>query len=329
MIIKELAKLAGLSVGTVSMALNNNPKVNIETKLKVKELAKKYNFYSDQSAKRLRTRKSGLIGVIVTKNSNPFFASLVDELDKCISNTSYTMLLGFSNDDVEREKKYVKTFISNQVEGFIIVPSDKKQDCNHLLQIKELNIPIIFATTAYAEIESDTVMTDLEQGEYILVDYLLKKGYKRIVFVNGYNGMIHFTLRTKGFIRAFDENNMNYSNKWFFETKPDYLSGYNLVDEILKEKPEAIITANDFLALGVMKRLLELNIHVPDDIGIAGYDDLLFSSLIHTPLTTVSQPVREISEAALKLLIDRIQNKTDKKATILLKPELIIRNSTK
>jgi len=329
MTIKELAELAGLSVGTVSMSLNNNPMVSEDTKEKVLKLAKEHNYVINQSAKRLSTNKSGLIGVIVTKNNNPFFANFVYELDRAITDTEYTMLLGFSGNDVNREERLVDTFISNQVEGIIIVPSDKIQNCSHLNRIKDLRIPLVFSTTAYKDFENDVVMTDLEHGEYILVDYLLKRGYRSIVFVNGNSSMMHFRLRLWGYIKAFKDNGLKHSDNCIFETIPDYESGYNLVEKVLEQKPDVIITANDYLAFGIMKKLEELNYDIPNDIAVAGYDDLQFSNLISHPLTTIRQPVKDIAQQSLNYLIDKIKNQKQESEGILLEPKLIIRSSTK
>jgi len=330
--VKELAKLSGYSVGTVSMALNNNPKINEKTRKKIQQLIKEYDYTISQSARRLSTQRSGIIGVLTTNNNNPFFSDLAFELNNCISSTEYTMLLGFSNDDRKLEEKFIRMMVANEVEGLIIVPMDEQQKGEQISYLQARNIPVVMATSTYRGISADSVMTDLEYGEFILVDHLLKTGRRRIAFINGSLQVVHFDMREKGYLQAHEINSVSVDQGLLFESHLNFSSGYDITDRVLEAHPDAIITANDFLAFGVMNRLLELGIDVPGSIAVAGYDDIFLSKLSYKPLTTVRQPVAQIASESLRLLINQINSKKEGNElvenNIYLEPELVLRSTT-
>jgi LacI family transcriptional regulator len=328
--IKDIAKLANVSVGTASMALNGKSGINEETRKKVVEIANKFNYTPNDSARSLITKKSNCIGLIVTDIRNPFFAMLVDEFNKLTEALGYSLLLGISGDKVSNEKKYVETFISKNVEGIIIVPTiESNPDLSHLYSIKRLDIPLVFCTTAYQGFPESCIMTDLKAGQYEIVKHLLSHGMERIFLITGYQNLLLSQLRFEGYKQAFDEAGKTFQNNWVIETIPDYDHGYESALQIIESKPDAIITINDFLAMGVLKALKDMGISVPQQISIAGYDDLLFSSILETPLSTVRQPVKDICIKTLDVLFSKIKGDNEDAEMHYLDPVLKIRNSTR
>lgn len=329
--IKDVAKLANVSVGTVSMAVNGKDGVNEETRLKVLDAVKKLDYRPNHNARSLITNKSGTIGLIVTDITNPFFGLIISYIQKELEKEGYNLLLGISKDKLSNEKKYVEYFINRNVEGLIIVPSlEKEIDLSHLYNLKRLGIPFVFLTTAYKGIQADCIMTDLAKGTYELTKHLIQNGNKKIFFISGYKDLLLSSLRIDGYKKAYKESGLDCSEDWVFESYPDYQKGYDTTSRIIQSSiPDAIITVNDIVAMGVMKCLMDNKINVPNTVSVAGYDDLIFSSIILTPLTTIRQPIDDICKNSIKILMDRINGQTYPEKLILLEPELLIRDSTR
>lgn len=328
--IKDVAKLANVSLGTASMAINNKPGISEATKLNVLEAVKKLKYRPNHYARSLITNKSSTIGLIVTDITNPFFGLIVSSIQKVAEENGYHILLGISNDKNKKEKKIVDYFVSRNVEGVIIVPTlDKENDLSHIYNLRHMDIPFVFVTTAYKGIEADCVMTDLGKGTYELTKYLLKNGHRKIFFISGYNELITSSVRIDGYKQAFKEFNIFYDNEWILECYPDFEAGYSITSQILDNGiPDAIISINDVLAMGVMKNLKDNNIKVPEQVSVAGYDDLLYTSILETPLTTVKQPICDLCSFAVDILINRINDNTTPVKKVYLEPQLIIRKST-
>lgn len=330
--LKELARLANVSVGTASMALNDKPGVNQETRKHVQSLARKLNYTPNLSARSLITKKSSTIGLVVTDITNPFFGLLVNELNNEVISRGYNLLLGVSGDKVVNECASVNAFISQQVEGVIVVPSISASfDLSHLYKLKQYKIPFVFATTMYPGIEANCVMTDLTQGSYMLTKFLIETGHKKIyIIVSGKTTLIS-AMRIEGYRKAFMERGMACCEDWIVEagSPANFNCAYEAVRRVIGEKPDAITTINDVMAMGAMKCLKDNNIRVPEDISVAGYDDLLYTSLLETPLTTVRQPIADIAGAAVQLLLADIDGAGEPPRTVYVEPILKIRASTR
>ena len=331
--IKDVARMAKVSVATASMAINGKDGVNEKTRLKVLDAAQKLDYHPNHFAKSLIANRSLAIGLIVTDITNPYFGAIVKNIQKEVENIGYDLLLGISNDKLENEKKSTEYFLSRNVEGLIIVPAhvhEKEIELSHLYNLKRLGIPFVFITTYYKGIPGDFVMTDLEKGSYELTKYLIKNGNKKIYFISGYKELLLSSLRIKGYKKAYEEFNLAYSDEWIIESYPDFINGYNVTKKIIeKDIPEAIITVNDLLAIGALKCLKDNGIKVPDEVSVAGYDDLLFAAIAETPLTTVRQPIEDICKNSVRILMERINQQNSLENRMFLEPELVIRKSTR
>jgi len=327
--IKDIAKVAGVSVATASMALNNKPGINKETKQKVLEVAEQMYYRPNHSARSLITKKSGCIGLVVTDIRNPFFSKVVDVFNREVEKRGYSLLLGISNDKVSLEKKCVDLFIERSVEGIIVVPTiQPSPDLEHLYMLKRMKIPFVFCTTAYNGIEADLVMTDLMEGEYQIVRHLIESGRRSISFVTCDRSLLLSRERLEGYKKAHMECGLSYSNEQIIVTEPDYEHGYEVGKTLVQGNSDAVVTVNDFLAFGVSKAFKDAGVRIPEDIAVAGYDDLLFSNLVEPALTTVKQPVTEICMKTLEVLFNRIENGNGTASLHALNPNLIIRDST-
>lgn len=326
--IRDIARLSNVSVATASMALNDKPTVNSETKRRVKEIALKCNYNPNHSARSLITHKSNCIGLIVTDICNPFFAMLVNEFNNEANKNGYSMLLGISGDKILLEQKIVEMFISKNVEGVVIVPTvDITFNFEHLYRLESLDIPFVFCTSEYNGFREPCVMTDLCEGEYQIIKHLISRGLTKIYLITANKELLISRLRLEGYIKAYQEAGLQYRTEWIIETIPDFAHGYDAAINCLGDKPDAIATINDYLAMGVLKALKDQNISVPQDISVVGYDDLLFSSIIETPLSTVRQPIGDICKKTFEILIDSINGIDKFNKMNYLEPIIKIRDS--
>ncbi len=334
--IKDVAKTAGVSVATVSMALNNRPGTSEKTRHKVLSVAKQLSYVKNHTAVSLVTRATKTIGLLVPEIVNPYYSAIVDIISQLAEKSGYIMILGISNNNPKTEEKYVRGFVSRGVDGVIVVPMlYDKPEIKHLDILRKAKIPIVFCTETYNNCTEPCVMCDFEKGEEEIVDYVIKAGAKRICFVNA-NMEYNFTKqRLKGYKNALAKNGIEYDeSSIFYLDSPTYESAYNQTGEILKNNPDAIVCINDMICMGIMKKLSEIGISIPKDIAIAGFDDMKFAELAQIPMTTVSQPVQDICEKTMNIIINMIENAADiyrntNRQTIFYKePKLVVRETT-
>ncbi|HBE77893.1 MAG TPA: hypothetical protein DDW65_08945 [Firmicutes bacterium] len=328
--IKDIAKLADVSVTTASMALNNKKGVNEETRLKVLNISKELDYHPNKNARSLKTYKTLTIGLIVPEITNPYFASIVECIRKEFENLGYTLLFGVSGDEIKNEQKYVFEFIERNVEGIIIVPTNAViADLSHLYYLKRIKMPFIFLATKYEGIPANCVMTDLYNGSYLITKHLLENGHEKIFMITVDRRLLTSNMRLNGYMDAFRDMKKKYKDEWIYETLPDFEHGYEASQKIIQKKPDAIITINDILAFGVLKFLKDIKIKVPEEISVAGYDDIIFASISETPLTTVRQPIESICAKAVELILKEIRCEELTSEIYYFKPELKIRDSTR
>lgn len=331
MTIKDLAKKAGVSVGTASMALNGKEGVNEQTRQRVLQIAEEMGYKPNRYARFLTSKKTNVIGLIVTDITNPFFGVIIDIIQQQLAEHGYDVMLGISGGSISKEKNTVHKFINLHVDGIISVPSHKPApDISHYWELQQMGIPICFITTYYNEVDAPCVMTDLSAGAYTLTKYLLDCGHRKICYLVGDRAVPVSNLRVEGYLSAYRESSFPFENDWIIVDEMTFEGGYRATEKLLSQmKPDAILTGNDFMAMGVLKQLKERGLKVPSDISVAGYDDLLYSSLLETPLTTVRQPVEQICSRAVSIMLDQLTGERETSEKILLKPELIVRESTK
>lgn len=329
--IKDVASMAGVSVGTASMALNGKENVNAETRKKVLAVAEGLGYKPNKYARFLTSKKTNVIGLIVTDITNPFFGVLTDLVQQELAGQGYDIMLGISKGDIANEKNIVQKFIDLRVDGVISVPSHELvPDVSHYHSLRERGIPVCFITTYYNEIDAPCVMTDLSDGSYCLTKYLVETGHRCITCIVGNRAVPVSNLRVEGYLAALRETSIAIDPGWIVEDEVVFQGGYHAAQKILdRYHPDAILAMNDFMAMGVLKCLKERGLRVPQDISVAGYDDVIYASLLETPLTTVRQPIEQMCKRAVAMMLEKMANPQCINEKVLLKPQLVVRESTK
>lgn len=330
--LKDIAIIAKVSEATVSLALNDSNLVNKYTKIRIRKIANELGYTVNAMARSLVKQNNRTIGVVIPDIENPYYSQLVKHLDSYIKEAGYNMIMAISNDKPNVENSIIKNFISERVEGVIMVPINNINDnVDYVNQLNDNNIPFIFSTSYYPSISAPFVMVDLEDGMYKLVKYLIDLGHRNIYFVCGFKEVLTTNLRINGYLKAFKEKNLEPVNNFCVEcTRVNYDDAQKATLKLINEKAtfDAIIAINDLMAIGILNVLKKNGFHIPDDVSLAGYDNTLFSSIASTPVTTINQDLRLISRNSVDMIMNKINNRVVLLDNVLLRPELIIREST-
>jgi len=329
--IKDIAEKAGVSVATVSRALNGKPDISPETKKRILTIVKELNYTLNNIARAFVTKETKCIGVIVADNSNPFYAEIIRGIEETTMKQGYSIILCNTNEDIKREIKAVQILKEKRVDGMIINPTQKKIE--HLKVLKKEGIPFVLLNRNIEELEVDCVKNDNIYGAYQATEHLIKLGHRRIAHITGPLYTSSVRERIEGYKKALDTYNIPIKDELILNTSLTLSGGYEASLKLLKlpNPPTAIFAYSDIMAIGVIRACKELKIKIPEDLSLVGYDDIEVASFIEVPLTTMHQARYDIGVIITNLLIKRIKRPNSKKPPqcIVLKPELIVRNSTK
>lgn len=339
--IKDIAKIAGVSHSTVSRSLNDSSEISEKTKERIKKIAEELGFEFNNNARSLSTKKTGTIGIIFDKgfdqeNASLFFSKLLKELRYSLERASFDAIIDFRANPFTGKNNIKKLINGNKIDGFIIV--DEYIEEEDLKFIKEKKVPTVFVHNRpvyQKKYKLDYVMTDHYKGGYLATQYLINMGHKQIITFTHkiYNKEYsEFEERTKGFVKAMEENNLKISEKEIIRDEISFEYGREKIKEIVKKKKKftAVYAQTDLLALGIIRGLRELNIKVPEEVSVIGYDNIEFGKFSEPELTTINQPTAKLAEEAVKLLTEKFDKKYNEvERKIIVEPNLVLRNSIK
>lgn len=335
--LKQIANQLGLSVTTVSKALNNYTDVNENTKQRVLDLAAKLNYTPNSFALGLRKQESKTIGVIVPDNVHYFFSRVIKGILDVTDKNNYLVILMQSNEDCDLEKRQVDLLISKGVDGILISLSNKTHKFSHLQKIIDNNIPLILFDKIAKTINCSKVIIDDRKAAYEAVTYLIKKGYKRIAHFRGDLNPQNSIDRFWGYKQALLDNNIEFdpSLVYLCNNNSDFEDGFNSAKNLFNDhgnNVDALFTVNDLLAIGALKYFNENNIKVPERIGLIGFSNWFMSTVVTPTLSTVEQHGIEMGKQSADLLFHEINCKQKgikiEHQKIVMQTELIIRESS-
>lgn len=328
---KDIAKKTNVSIATVSMVLRDIPcRVSKGTADRIKEVAKELNYLPNIHARSLVTRKTKSIGVLIPDLENTFFSSLAKYIEIELRKYGYVTILVNSDEDLHNDSQLLHLLAERNVDGMILALSN--ESIQHFDEIKtELDnyrLPFLLVDRIHETIPCNKVYFNNRKGGYLIAKHIIEKGHKKIGVLSTSRFSNVGLSRYNGILDAIQEFKSNNIELYSVECKFSYSDGFKNIDELLNKKVSAIIAMNDMLAYGAMKRIRELNLEIPSNVSITGYDNLFLSQLFDIPLTTINQDVESLSRNAVTNLIDLIENKKNS-IDVVLEPQLIIRNSVK
>lgn len=333
--IKDIARELNVSSSTVSRALKDYPGISDETKRKVKELADKLNYRPNAVALSLRKSKSFTIGVIIPEVVHFFFSTVISGIEEVAFSNGYNVILCQTNERLDREKSSIDTMLSNQIDGLLVSFSKETTDFDHFSKLMDLDFPIVFFDRLPEIPNAVNVTVNDFEGAYQAVKHLLEQGYKRIVHLAGPSNLAISKKRKEGYLRALAEAGIEADESLIIECPGgNEKESFDVTKQIFeneKNRPDAIFAHHDIVAAGAMMALKSLDLRIPEDVGLVGYSNWQFSSMIDPPLSTVSQPGFKIGETAITMLLEMIDKKRDYKSEpvqVVLDTELLVRKSS-
>lgn len=327
--IRDVAKIAGVSISTVSHVINKTRYVSPELRKKVNDIMKKLDYEPNLLASSLKTKKTGTIGLVISDSSNLFFAFMQTYIENIFTSQGFSLIVSNSHYDLEKEIEVLKMMRSKRVDGILIVPENI--DSRQMESIDRSGIPIVIIEREIQGAKLDSVLIDNRIGSFNATEYLIGLGHRRIGYLDRMVDKSHSIERKKGYLSALRKNNIEIREELIIRSGFSCEDGYKATKYLinLKESASAILTFGDFAALGSIKYIYDKGLSVPDDISIIGFTDMPICDYTRPSLTTIKYPVSEIAKASSNILLSRIKEPNGfHKKKIILKPKLIIREST-
>jgi LacI family transcriptional regulator len=330
--IREVAKRAGVSLGTVSNVLNRPEIVAEETRQRVLRAIEEIGFVPNGSARQLRVGKSQHIGLVVLDVANPFFTEVARGVEDLANQAGYVVILCNSDDSAEKESHYLQVLEEQRTQGVLITPV--QSDAGYLQRFRQRGIAVVLLDRPSRIKDLCSVSVDDVRGGELATAHLLEQGRRCIAFVHGPPSIRQIADRRRGVLKAIKTAGLDPDRALvdISVAAQTAREGEQSVERLLSAtiQPTAVFCANDLLALGVMRALLKRGVSIPRDMALVGYDDVEFASVLATPLTSIRQPKYELGRAAAELLLDEANNPTSHEHKhIIFQPELIVRESSR
>lgn len=331
--IKDIARSLSISEATVSLALNNNPLVNVKTKERVLRAAKELKYFPNMMAKGLATKKSNTIGIIVPDINIVFYADILRAIDEMLGKAGYSVLAAMSNNDPAAEEKIIRTFISKRIEGVLAVPTNKQTKSLTAYQkaLQDYDIPLVYITSLYTTDNIRYVMGDIEAGTYMLVNHLINLGHREIVFIGGDRTVPVAGLRIQGMQRAFQDRGLLLREENLIECDNIHYEQAVVATQALigrRRDFTAVCSMNDEMALGVINTLQGSGIRIPEDVSVVGYDNTIFSRVSSVGITSVDSNIDQTCAQAVDMLFKVMRKEPLGEEHVMIEPTMIKRQSS-
>lgn len=330
--IYHIAEKVGMSPATVSRALSGNGYCGVKTKEKILQAAKELNYAPDNAAKMLKTRRTQKIIFAVPDICNPFYFDMINGINQVLESYGYLLILFYTKHSLKEELKAIQNVKEKVADGMIMVSFHFCEE--NIRAINALKAPIVL-TNKYESKKGgdrfDYVYVDTYAGIKLGTEHLIKQGIEKIAFIGGSLDEQTGAQRYAGYRDAMLDANLELDESFVMESNYSESGGYLSAKQLFEKqaKPQAIVAANDLMAIGVMKTCEEAGLSIPDDIAIVGMDNLDIASRVYPKLTSVSLMQEEIGRHAAQILMDRLHGNNNSEGQIKLLPRLVVRESSK
>jgi len=323
--IRDVAKRAGVAPITVSRFINNPVLCSAETRTRVEAAIADLGFVPNRLASGLRSKRTNTLALILTDITNPFFTTIARGVEDIASEAGYTVIFCNTDESTSKEKMYLQMLLEKRVDGILLVPALNGLDSTAL--IRKQNIPLVVLDRRLPELMTDVVRCDSEGGAYELTRLLLSLGHREIAILDGPKDVSTSEDRLAGYRRALTEAGIPINSKREYYGAFNQESGFEMTHKVLAEaqKPTALFACNNFIALGALEALRELDLRVPEDIAVVGFDILPSAPF----LTVAAQPAYEMGRKGVEILLRKLDGgSSDQFQEVILPAEIIIRQSS-
>jgi len=326
--IVEVAKKAGVSLGTVSRVLNNDAHVSDETRQHVSTVIEELGYVANQQARSLKGRKTNVIGVLVPNLANSYIGEILHGIDTELALHKLEMMLFTTHRAAAKEASYVANIVRGMADGLLVILPRSFNDYTDTLT--HFHFPFVLIDYQGSGVSFPSVGATNWQGGYSATEYLIKLGHKRIGFITGSIDLGCSQDRLSGYRSALRTHHLKEEPELIYEgdfLQPDGYKGASVLLD-LPEPPTAIFASNDLMAMGAMDAIRSRGLRIPEDISVIGFDNIQQSAMVHPPLTTVQQPLDQMGRVAIQLLLGALKDPNKDAGRIELPTELIVRSST-
>ena len=310
--IKEIAKRLNVSVSTVSRALHNHSSIGLRTKMQVQKLAEELNYEPNQAAISFKQGKTMILGVILPNLGEEYFSMAINGIEDAATKNKYTVLIGQSHDDTEREQQITEAMRRQRVDGLIVSLSKTTKSFEHFEQLKKYKIPVVFFDRVPDYPDAYTVSCNLESSSIELVDWLVSQGHKQIGFIKGPDTLIHSKQRLNGYYEGLKKHKLKVDTAFVVSTDLSKKKTQDAMHKLLalKNRPTAVIAFNDYVALEATRYTRNQGLKINKDISFVSYANLPITSYLDDPpLASVEQFPYQQAEKATDILLQLIQSK--------------------
>ncbi|WP_322806462.1 LacI family DNA-binding transcriptional regulator [Thermanaerothrix sp.] len=327
--IREVAARAGVSPTTVSHVINNTRFVSPEARERVLQAMEELGYRPNVLARSLRRGETRTLGLILPDSANPFFAEVARAIEDAAFREGYNVILGNSENELEKERLYVEVLTTKQVDGLIFVAAgDRSQSLEGLVR---QGLPVVVVDRQLTHLDVDTVLADNLQGGLLATRHLIHLGHRRIGCITGPSHLTPSAQRVIGYRQALGEAGLRIEEDLIvrgdFSPRSGYLAARRLFSH--PHPPTAIFACNDMMAIGALRALAELRLAVPDAVAVIGFDDIELASYASPPLTTIRQDKVALGQAAVRLLLERIADRDLPARRVVIPTTLIERETTR
>jgi len=327
--LKDIAQLCHCSITSASRALKNSPTISLELRKRVQETASRLGYIPNSLATSMRTGSTNTIAAILQDFRNPFFAVFAKYIEEYARDQGYTTLIITTNESAKKEYEACMTALGKNVDGLLLFPVQK--DDKSVLLLNEQHIPYVLVGRCFQEIDTNTVLTDDEQGAYLITKHLIEKGATHILFLNSYRYIYSSRAREKGFQRALEHSTVMGD---IVETSMDFGNTRNTLKGYLKDGHtyDAIITFCDLMGFEAYNTLHKMGLSIPEDILLASMDGLQQDIIFPVELTSAGTDRKEMTRHAIDLLLELISHKQAGKekqeSKKIILPQFLIQGET-
>lgn len=324
--LKEIARRLNFSVSTVSRALHNHPSIGLRTTEQVKKLAKELNYEPNQTALLFKQQKTNTLGVILPNLKEEFFSQAINGIEDIAKENNYSVLIGQSHDDLEREKQIITAMKNQRVDGLIVSISSHTKNFDHLICMKKYNIPIVFFDRVPNLPDVHKVSSDISAGTKLAIEFLIKNGHKRIGVINGPEEMKSCMERTHAYMDVLEKKGIKIDMSLIVTTDMTQEKTCQAMEELLKLKqpPTAIITINDYVAMYAIQYARKAKLKINKDICFVSCSNQPITNYLeYPPLASVDQFSYQQAKKATEILFDLFEKQKNKDTEITFRNIII------
>lgn len=324
--IKDIARIAGVSHTTVSRALRDSPEVSEETKARIRRIADEVGYRPSAVARSLVTQRTQVVGVVVTRLSDPFHTEMVQGVEEVAEQHEYGVLLSLSHEDSRKEQSIVEMMAQRQVDGIIVSAS---RVGNHYLNLLEgLHIPIVLINSHHTSENVYSIAMDDHHGGLVATQHLIDLGHQHIGYITSERGGRTSRQRMAGYREALKEADLPSERTLVAKGNGRVAGGEAAMTRLLARdpRPTAVFCYNDLTAIGALRAIVQAGLCVPEDVSLVGFDGLVEATYVNPPLTTVEQPRHQMGRLAAQMIIGLLSDESQP-TRLVLQGTLIRRDS--